>query len=55
MKQKFRYTFFSLKYNHKITLEDKQKHNHIPLYQILSKKLDAIKYFFDIYFVKKFI
>lgn len=34
--------FFYQKYDHKIILEEKQKHGYTPLYKISSHKLNAL-------------
>lgn len=43
------------KYDHKIYLEKKKKLDYILLYKMFSKKLDAVKRYFDFYLIKKFI
>ncbi len=43
------------KYDHKIILEEKQKHGHVPLYKMSPQELDAVKYYLDLHLAKGFI
>ena len=43
------------KYDHKIILEEKQKHGHAPLYKMSTQKLDAVKRYLDSHLAKGFI
>ena len=43
------------KYNHKIILEEEQKHGHAPLYKMSLQELDAIKCYLDSHLAKGFI
>ena len=43
------------KYDHKIILEEEQKHGHAPLYKMSSQKLDEVIYYLDSRLAKGFI
>ena len=43
------------KYDHKIILEEKQKHGHAPLYKMSPQELDAVKYYLNLHLAKRFI
>ena len=43
------------KYDHKIILEEEQKHGHAPLYKMLLQELDAVKHYLDLHLAKGFI
>ena len=43
------------KYNHKIILEEKQKHGHALLYKMSPQQLDAVKRYLDSHLAKGFI
>ena len=46
---------FYWKYDHKIILEEEQKHGHTPLYKISLEELDIVKYYLNLHLVEKFI
>ena len=43
------------KYDHKIILEEQQKHGHAPLYKMSPQELDAVKCYLDSHLAKRFI
>ena len=43
------------KYDHKIILEEEQKHGHAPLYKMSLQELDAVKRYLDSHLAKGFI
>ena len=43
------------KYDHKIILEEQQKHGHAPLYKMSPQELDAVKRYLDSHLAKGFI
>ena len=43
------------KYDHKIILEEEQKHSHAPLYKMSPQELDTVKHYLDLYLAKGFI
>ena len=43
------------KYDHKIILEEEQKHDHAPLYKMSLQELDAVKRYLDSHLAKGFI
>ena len=43
------------KYDHKIILEEKQKHGYAPLYKMSPQELDVVKHYLNLYLAKGFI